>query len=86
MKPGWILVGGGPGAPTSGIWGLHSYDVQQLDWGSGNNVLLARWTFARMGTPLQLHGHQNERLEVVLQDDFSGLIAHVFVAQGFEEF
>ena len=44
-----------------------------------------------MGYPIRLDGSQNERLEVVLNDDFTdgassnALANHFFVAQGYYE-
>lgn len=37
------------------------------------------------GAMVQLSGDRNERLEVVLRDDLSGLTGHYFVVQGFVE-
>jgi hypothetical protein len=48
-----------------------------------------RWTFERSGYPLRLVGDNNERLEVVLNDDFDGtpdaLTVHRFLVEGYIE-
>lgn len=66
-------------------FGKFCYDVQVLGWGSGNDILLARWKFAESGQDLRLDGDATESLEVVLNDSFTGLISHKFVAQGYTE-
>lgn len=58
------------------------YDVQLLAWGSGNDLVAARWTFANSGRPLVLRGNDGDRLELILRDDFTGLISQTFMIQG----
>lgn len=65
----------------NGEWGRYCYDVQLVSWGSGNEKILARWTFARHGRPIVLNG---DKLEVVLNDDFQGLLDHYFLVQGYQ--
>lgn len=67
---------------TNANWGRYCYDHMLSDFGSGANYMHVRWTFARMGMPLRLNGDKNERLEVVLHDDFSGLVRHHYASQG----
>lgn len=67
---------------TNAGWGSQCYDVDVKSWGAGNEVLLVRWTFAASGAPIVLDGANNERLEVVLNDDLSGLVEHRFMVQG----
>lgn len=65
-------------------WGRLCYDVDIKTWGAGNEILIARWTFARFGVDgLLLRGSYNERLEVVLNDNLTGLIAHYFFVNGY---
>ena len=59
--------------------------MQVLAWGAGNDQLIARWTFSKAGRPIRLVGDNNERLEVVLNDDFTGLVHQYFVVQGYIE-
>ena len=68
-------------------WGSFCYDADVKAWGAGDEFLLVRWTFSRTGFPLELRGKRlnnlvNERLEVLFDDDLTGLVAHKFQAQG----
>jgi len=63
-------------------WGHYCYDETTLDFGSGNNHIVIRWTFARTGVPVYLNSSKNQELAVILNDDFSGLAAHGFLVQG----
>ena len=70
---------------SNALWGSACYDVDVKSWGAGNDILLVRWTFERAGQMLRLDGDANERLEVVLSDDFTGVVGHYFMAQGYDE-
>lgn len=51
---------------------------------SGDAILGAEMNFrSRFGQPLKLDGDNNERLEIVLNDDFSPLNGHFFQTQGY---
>lgn len=54
-------------------------------FGTGNGLLVVTWDFAAAGAQLRLVGDDGEKLVVTLEDDFSGLVSHTFVAQGFSE-
>ena len=55
-------------------------------WGAGEEQLVGLWEFAQChGVPIRLDGDANERLEVVLNDDFTDVVDHHFVARGFKE-
>ena len=67
---------------TNAQWGALCYDVTVDKFGTGNNnSLLARWTFSNAGAPVTLSA--GEYLAVDLNDDFSGLVKHTFMAQGY---
>lgn len=80
---------------TNGNWGRFCYDSEVYPANTGNTdtYLRVRWTFEKSGYPIRLDGSNNERLEVVLNDDFSlnsggsnsELVEHYFVAQGYIE-
>ena len=70
---------------TNAGWGSYCYDVDVKTWGTGDEVLLCRWTFGKAGFPLRLVGDNNERLEFILNDDFTFLVHHAFHCQGFYE-
>jgi len=65
---------------TNAEWGALCYDVDVKSWGSGNELLVVRWTFAKSG--IDVHLGSSEKLEVVLNDDFEGLLSHRFMVQG----
>jgi len=79
---------------SNGMWGGLCYDAEIYPASTGNNdtYLRVRWTFARSGYPLRLVGDNNERLEVVLNDNFAGVSGsknliekHYFHVQGYYE-
>ncbi len=68
---------------TNAQWGMYCFDVDVKTWrtgGSGNELLVARWTFERMGEPLRFM--KDHSLVIKLHDDFTGLISHNYVVQG----
>ena len=82
------------GIPTKGLggWIRVCFDVDPAggDINVDYNVDAlagARWTFSKAGYPIRLVGDNNERLEVVVNDDFSGveIKEHYFMAQGYIE-
>lgn len=67
---------------TNAEWAMYCFDVKLNSWGAGDEQLAVRWTFDKAGSPLILEGKNNERLAVILNDNFTGLIKHHFVIQG----
>jgi hypothetical protein len=63
-------------------WGGVCYDVVYQAFGQGNNFLSVRWTFSKAGRPLKLDGDTGDYLEVVVSDDMTGLVGHLFLVQG----
>lgn len=63
-------------------WGALCYDVDLKDWGAGNDLLLVRWTFSTTGSSIVLDGDDEQSLEVIFNDDLTGLIDHRFMIQG----
>lgn len=63
-------------------WAGACYDVSISTFGTGDNYLHVRWTFAKSGQPLIINGEKGEWLEVVLNDAFDGLLSHYFKVQG----
>jgi hypothetical protein len=57
--------------------------VTLLTWSGSTNTLQASFTTAEFGTPLYLNGALDESLEIVCNDDFSGLIDQTFVVHGY---
>jgi len=70
---------------SNAAWGSFCYDVELKAWSTGNELLVVRWTFTKSGQFIRLNGSNNERLEVVLNDNLTGLIGHYFLVQGYIE-
>lgn len=72
---------------TNGQWGQLCYDVDLKSWSASptNEMLLVRFTFTRMGQDIRLSGEHSARLNVNLNDNFTGLISHRFLVQGYIE-
>lgn len=66
---------------TNGSWSRLCYDVNHLNYGSGNEVLTGRWTFEKSGRGLLLR--DGDQLKVTIQDDLTGLVHHTFMVQGY---
>jgi hypothetical protein len=67
---------------TSADISRHCYDVTHFNWGVGAEAMGARWTFAKGGAPIVLDGSKGDHLDVIAQDDFSGLDSHTFKFDG----
>jgi hypothetical protein len=67
---------------TNGGWGRLCFDSDVKSIGSGDSMLLVRWTFGKSGRPVTLL--EGERLAVVLNDDFQTLVDHTFQVQGYK--
>jgi len=72
---------GGVNVFTNGGWGALCHDITNHTFGSGNNSLTARWTFAKAGTPISLTSGQE--FIITLEDNFTGLVGHTFMVQGY---
>lgn len=70
---------------TNATWGSYCYDVSMKTWGAGNDLLLVRWTFEKAGHPMILADGDGDFLEVVVNDDLTGLVDHRFLAQGIRQ-
>jgi len=72
---------------TNAHWGRVCYDVDIKAWGvtPSDDLLVCRWTFAKSGQQVRLVGNQNERLEIPLYDNVTGLVHHCFMVQGYIE-
>lgn len=68
---------------TNGDWASHCYDVKLSNFGQGNEIMALRWTFDKTGRPVVLDGSRAQFLNINLSDDFTGLVHHRFVVQGF---
>ena len=74
------LMGGEP-IHTNAEWGALCYDVDVKTWGSGNELLVARYTFSKLGEPVVLQG-SGDRMQIIFNDSFDGLLSHKFLMEG----
>ena len=82
-----VLVDITDGVPitTNGNLSRVCYDVDIKTWGAGNELLVARFTFAKSGKPLSLNGSKGEMLAFELSDDFEDALSQYFQVQGYED-
>ena len=79
------MTGGQPIIYTTD-WMKMCYDGSVFEDGSGAEAFSARWTFEKTGQRgVVLNGNNNDRLEVILNDNFSGLNEQTFFVQGYKE-
>jgi hypothetical protein len=64
---------------------ISGVDVQTINWGSGDDIVSVRCTFAKAGLPLILHGSHGDTLEFHVNDDHSDLVSEYVMAQGVEK-
>lgn len=69
---------------TNGEWSKHNYDVRHDQYGTGNEFISARWSFDKAGTIIKLDGANGDSIDIILQDDLTGLISQSFVFQGYK--
>lgn len=77
---------------TNGCWGRLCFDSElYTSTANTDSYVRVRWTFEKAGYPIRLVGDRNERLEVVLNDDFTdggsadALALNYFHVQGYIE-
>lgn len=77
---------------TNGCWGRVCFDSElYTSTANTDSYVRVRWTFEKTGYPIRLIGDRNERLEVVLNDDFTAggsanaLTYNYFHVQGYIE-
>lgn len=69
---------------TNGDWARIMYDINITNFGVGNQYLNGRFTIRNAGAALLLDGKLGDRLEIKLNDDFSGLVKHYFFVEGYK--
>lgn len=80
-----IDITDGEKVKSNGAWGSRCFDAEISAPAAGDTFFHCRWTFALSGQFIRLEGDANERLEVVLNDNFTGLISHAFQVHGYDE-
>lgn len=66
-------------------WARCCYDANLVTWGAGDEFLVVRWTFERAGQMLRLDGDATESLEILIDDNLTGLTSQYFQVQGYTE-
>ena len=61
-----------------------AYDMQLHEFGNGDDILTAQWSFTEMGQFLRLDGATNDKLIVTVQDDLTGITTQHIHIQGFK--
>ena len=69
---------------TNAGWAHYCHDFTEHGFGTGNVHGTARWTFSKSGKMVVLDGALGEKLVVTLEDDYSGLVSHHFLVQGYK--
>lgn len=64
-------------------WSAVAHEAALLQWGTTNECLRVVLNFDDMGADLELLASNSERLTLVAEDDFTGLLGHTFMAQGY---
>lgn len=66
---------------TNAGWAGVAFNLNYIEFGNGDNNLVARWDFSGAGSPLVLKaGH---KIHADLSDNFSGLLFHRMMIQGY---
>lgn len=71
---------------TNADWYHLCHDVEYIVWGSGEGVLIAKWDINHddVSNPIVIDGRLGESLVITLNDDFTGLTRHYFIAHGYQ--
>lgn len=70
----------------SSHWGRYAAKIDTYNYGASNEHLLVDIDLLEhYGTPVRLVGDNGDYLEVVLNDNFSGLVEHYFLGKGYRE-
>jgi len=81
----YIINSAQPKILTNGDVAAFCHDLERRGFGLGNEFITARWTFTKAGQFFRLDGDNNDEWGVNLNDDFTGLVKHRFMIQGYYE-
>lgn len=70
---------------TNAEWAQLAFDSEISNYGSGNEYVRVRLTFANAGFPLRIDGTAGQYFAILLNDNLSGLTQHRFAVEGYEE-
>jgi len=74
----------GSTAKANSDWASFCYDVRLSQPGSGNSVVVARWTFGHSGESIILSGDREDKIVLLNQDQLNVLVDHRFHIHGVE--
>ena len=67
---------------SSGDWAALAHDVTNATFGTGDQYLTCRWTFAKFAGGGGLVLNRGQKLVATVEDNFTGLVHHKITAQG----
>ena len=70
-----------PLTKTGELAGL-MHDVNHFAFGTGNEIISSRLTFSKFGNPIRLVGNYGDELQIIINDDLTGLVNQRVTAQG----
>jgi len=73
---------GGIAVHSNGDWASLCFDIDLSIPGSGNGVVIVRWTFDKAGEPVILHGSRGDKIVLETRDAMNALVDHRFMLQG----
>jgi len=76
----------GAACKTTGDLAGMMYDINHFAFGIGNEIVCGRLTFTKFGEPMRLDGDFDDELQIVIQDDLTGLVNQRVTAQGHYSF
>ena len=79
----YVLINDNHPVVSNADWAAYCYDASVMAWGVGDQMLAARWTFAKSGKPVYLSASKNEWLEMTVAGTCSTLVEHHMLIQGY---
>ena len=70
---------------SNGLLAAIMYDVNHENFGSGNEFLVGRFTFTKLGASIRLDGDESDELQFVVRDNLTGLVAQYVTCEGWFE-
>lgn len=72
---------------NNGHWAGASYDYDVVaGFSTGDDYAHVRWTFSKAGWPIVLKAGSGNYIEVYANDNFTGLVEHRYLFQGYNEY
>lgn len=81
----YSMINGGDTIRTTGDVASVAYDATIVAAGLGDEYMVARWTFTKMGQFMRLDGDKGDFFRVTVNDDLTGINKQHIQAQGYYE-